>query len=101
MDICLRTNLDRITAQLALHTPVKRDTFRLKPWWSHLLSQLRRAYNTALHYSKVDRFDTALLASARAARTAVTGLFPSTENTIGLAIGLLVLVLREASRDRR
>jgi len=30
----------------------------------------------------------------------VTGLFLSNENTIGLAIDLLALVLREASRDR-
>ena len=70
MDIWFRTNLDRITAKLALHTPVKRVTFRSKPWWSDLLSQLRRAYNSALRSSKVDRFDAALLASARAARTA-------------------------------
>ena len=34
-------------------------------------------------------------------RTAVTGLFLSDENTIGPAIDLLALVLREASRDRR
>ena len=70
MDIWFRTNLDRITAKLALHTPVKRVTFRSKPWWSHLLSQLRRAYNSALRSAKADRFDAALLASARAARTA-------------------------------
>jgi len=31
----------------------------------------------------------------------VTGLFLSNENTIGPAIDLLALVLREASRDRR
>ena len=31
----------------------------------------------------------------------VTGLFLSYENTIGPAIDLLALVLREASRDRR
>ena len=31
----------------------------------------------------------------------VTGLFLSNENTIGLAVDLLALVLREASRDRR
>jgi len=34
-------------------------------------------------------------------RPDVTGLFLSNENTIGPAIDLLVLVLREASRDRR
>ena len=65
-----KTNLDRITAELALHTPMKRVTFRSKPWWSDLLSQLRKAYNSALRSSKVERFDAALLASARAARTA-------------------------------
>ena len=32
---------------------------------------------------------------------AVTGLFLSNENTIGPAVDLLALVLREASRDRR
>jgi len=31
----------------------------------------------------------------------VTGLFLSNENTVGPAIDLLALVLREASRDRR
>jgi len=34
-------------------------------------------------------------------RVFVTGLFLSNENTIGPAIDLLALVLREASRDRR
>jgi len=33
--------------------------------------------------------------------TGVTGLFLSNENTVGPAIDLLALVLREASRDRR
>ena len=32
IDIWFRTNLDRITAELTLHTPVKRVTFRSKPW---------------------------------------------------------------------
>jgi len=70
MDIWFKMNLGRITAELALHTPVTQVTFQSKPWWSDLLSQLRRAYNSALRSSKVDRFDAALLASARAARTA-------------------------------
>ena len=70
MDIWFRTNMNRITAKLALHTPVKRVTFRSKPWWTDLLSQLRKADNSALRSSKVDRFDAPLLASARAARTA-------------------------------
>jgi len=70
MDVWFRTNLGRITAELALNTPVKWVTCSSKPWLSDLLSQLRRAYNSALRSSKVDRFDAALLASARAARTA-------------------------------
>jgi len=45
-------------------------TFRSKPWWTGLLSQLRMAYNSALRSSKRDRFDAALLASARAAKSA-------------------------------
>jgi len=63
-------NLDRVTAQLAMHTPLKKVTYRSKPWWSVLLSLLRKAYNSALRSSKRDRFDAALLASARAARAA-------------------------------
>jgi len=34
-------------------------------------------------------------------RGSVTGLFLANENTVGPAIDLLALVLREASRDRR
>jgi len=70
MDIWFRTNLDRVTAQLALYIPIKRVTFRSKPWWTELLSQLRKANSSALRSSKEDRFDAALLASARAARSA-------------------------------
>jgi len=70
IDTWFKTNLDRITAKLASHTLVKRVTFRSKPWWSDLLSQLRRAYNSALRSSKVARFNAALVGSARAARTA-------------------------------
>jgi len=70
MDVWFKTNLGRITAKLALHTPVKRVTYWSKPWWLDLLSLLRRAYNSALRSSKVDRFDAAHLASAKAARTA-------------------------------
>ena len=70
MDVWFKTNLGRITAELALYTPVKRVTYRFKPWWSDLLWQLRKAENSALRCSKIDRFDAALLASARAARTA-------------------------------
>jgi len=70
LDVWFKTNLNRITAGLALHTPVKRVTFRSNPWWTELLSQLRSAYNSALRSSKRDRFDAALLASVRAARSA-------------------------------
>jgi len=70
LNLWFKTNLDQVTAQLAHHTPVKGVTFRSKPWWSELLSQLRRAYTSALRSSKRDRLDTALLASARTARSA-------------------------------
>jgi len=70
LDIWFSTNLGRVTSQFALHTPLKRVTFRSKPWWSELLSMLRKAYGSALRSSKRDRFDAALLASARAARSA-------------------------------
>jgi len=53
-----------------LHTPLKKITYRFKPWWSDLLSLLRKAYNSTLRSSKRDRVDAALLASARATRTA-------------------------------
>ena len=65
-----KTNLDRVTAQLALHTRLKKVTFRSKPWWSDLLSLLRRAYNSALRFAKRNPFAASLLASARAARAA-------------------------------
>jgi len=70
LDIWFKTNLDRVTAQFALHTPLKRVTYRSKPWWTDLLSLLRRAYKSALRSSKRDRHDSSLLASARAARSA-------------------------------
>ena len=70
LDSWFSTNLDRVTSQFTLHTPLKRVTFRSKPWWSELLSMLRKAYGSALRSSKRDRFDAALLASARAARSA-------------------------------
>ena len=70
LDLWFKTNLDKVTAQLALHTPMKRVTYQSKPSWSELLSILRRAYNTALMSSKRARFDASLLASARAARSA-------------------------------
>jgi len=57
-------------SQFALHTPLKRMTYRSKPWWSELLSMLRKGYGSALRASKRDRFDAALLASARVARSA-------------------------------
>jgi len=70
LDVWFSTNLGRVTSLFALHTPMKRVTFRSKPWWSELLSVLRKAYNSALRSSKRDRFDASLLASARAARSA-------------------------------
>ena len=70
LDVWFSTNLGRVTSQFALHTPLKSVTYRSKPWWSELLSMLRKAYNSALRTAKRDRFDAALLASARAARSA-------------------------------
>jgi len=70
LDSWFSTNLNRVTTQFALHTPLKRVTFQSKPWWSELLSVLKKAYNTALPSSKRHRFDASLLASARAARSA-------------------------------
>ena len=70
LDAWFSTNLGRVTTQFALHTPLKRVTFRSKPWWSELLSVLRKAYNSALRALKRDRFDASLLASARAVRSA-------------------------------
>jgi len=85
LDVWFTTNLDRITAQLALHTPVKRITFRSKPWWTELLSQLRRAYNSALRSSKSNRFHAALLASARATRSAYFKAIKKTKRDHGSA----------------
>ena len=70
LDVWFSTNLGRVTSQFALHTPMKRVTYRSKAWWSELLSMLTKAYNSALRSSNRDRFDAALLASARAARSA-------------------------------
>jgi len=70
LDVWFKTNLDNVTAQFAMHIPLKRVTYRSKPWWTDLLSILRRAYNSALRSSKCDCHDTSLLASARAARSA-------------------------------
>jgi len=69
LDLWLSTNLGKVTSLFALHTPMKRVTFRSKAWWSELLSVLRKAYNSALRSSKRDRFDASLLSSARAARS--------------------------------
>jgi len=69
LDIWFSTNLGRVTSQFTLHTPLKRVTYRSKPWWSELLSMLRKAYNSALRSSKRLCFDAGLLASARTARS--------------------------------
>jgi len=70
LDVWFSTNLGRVTSQFVLHTRMKRVTYHSKPWWSELLSMLRKAYHSALRSSKRDRFDSALLASARAATSA-------------------------------
>ena len=61
------TPLNKISALLALHTPLKRITHQSKPWWSTSLSMLRNTYNSPLRPFMRDHFDTSLLASARAA----------------------------------
>jgi len=38
LDVWFSTNLGTVTSQFALHTPLKRVTYRSKPWWSELLS---------------------------------------------------------------
>jgi len=70
LDLWFKTNLDKVTTQFAMHTPLKRVTYRSKPWWTQLLSLLRKAYNSTLRSSKKDRHNASLLACARAARAA-------------------------------
>jgi len=70
LDVWFKTNIERVTAQLALHIQLKRVTYRSKPWWLELLSMLSKAYNCALRSLKRDCFDAALLASTRSARSA-------------------------------
>jgi len=60
-------------------------TFRSKPWWTDLLSPLRRAYNSTLRSSKADRFNAALLASARAPRTAYLKAIKKAKRDLGSA----------------
>jgi len=61
LDVRFKTNLDKVTAHFALHTPLKGVTYHSKPWWSVLLSVLRKACNSALQSSKGDHFDGSLL----------------------------------------
>jgi len=60
------TNHNRISATMALHTPLKHITHRAKLSWSTRLSALRKGYNCALYASKKDSHDSSLLMSARA-----------------------------------
>jgi len=53
-----------------MHTPLKRVTYQSKPCRSVLLTALRTAYSCGLRCLKCDHCDCALLASARAARSA-------------------------------
>ena len=59
-----------------------------------------RAHRHRLAHT-LGRMDTDCRACQALHWKAVTGLFLSNENTIRPAVDLLVLVLREASRDRR
>jgi len=63
------TKLNKITATLALHTPLKFVTHWSQPWWTTTLSALRKAYNSSLRASKRECHDSSLLMSARAARS--------------------------------
>ena len=40
-------HLSRLTTLLISHTPTKRPSYRSKPWWSPLLSLLRKEFNSA------------------------------------------------------
>jgi len=63
LDIWYSTNPGRVTSQFAVHTPLKRVTYRSKPWWSELLSMLRKAYFLAIEKAKRDHWSS-FLASA-------------------------------------
>jgi len=58
------TNLNRISATLALNTPHKGVTHRLKRSWSKPRSELRNSYNSTLLPSKRDHHSSSLLLSA-------------------------------------
>jgi len=63
------TSLNRVSAQVTLHTPIKGITHWSKPWGSASLTVLRKAYTSAVRSSKEDSFDASLLVSAIAARS--------------------------------
>jgi len=67
MGVWFDPNITKISATLALHTPLTRVTHRSKPWWLVTLLELRRAYNSTLRASKKDRQDSFRLLSAWAA----------------------------------
>jgi len=52
-------------------------------------------------WDRLERCRSTLIRELGPSGITVTGLFLSNENTIGPAVDLLTLVLREASRDRR
>jgi len=45
------TQLARVTTLLSSHTPLKRPSHRSKPWWSPILSVLRREFHSAFRRS--------------------------------------------------
>jgi len=109
-------SLNSLLALLKEHTPVSRPSHHSKPWWTPHLTILRREYHKAARAarkhdtphmrevggtSKAGYFKAIKAAKNKHWSSFVTGLFLSNENTVGPAIDLLALVLREASRDRR
>jgi len=69
MGVWFNTNLNRVSATLALHTPLQLIKHRSKPSYSTTLSELGKPDNCTLTASKRDRHDASLLLSARAPRS--------------------------------
>ena len=47
LEACFDRHLSRLTTLLTSHTPTKRPFLRSKPWWSPLLSLLRKEFHSA------------------------------------------------------
>ena len=51
-------HLSILTSRLTSHTPVKRPSHRSKPWWSPILTVLRREFHSASHVARAFRLST-------------------------------------------